>query len=312
MSEEPLVSIIIPTFNRAHLIGETLDSVSAQTYQNWECIVVDDGSTDDTDAVMKGYCDKDSRFKYYHRPEEHLPGGNGARNYGFKMSQGEYIQWFDSDDLMTENHIQVKYDLIKSGEYDFGLSRTRFFNYPNGENYKNDKFYAFDQYEINVDNYLLQKINWLTPDLIVKKDIIIDICFDENLKCAQEYNFHSKLLCLTSKTVYSKEYISLRRYDNTSISESVRKKSHCKLVSHWKTFIQTKHKSSLSSKNKMINDIYKTVISIDNIPSEISTFQLVENILKYGKNKIFKIIYLPIFSFTNRFHFLRKLALNEK
>jgi glycosyltransferase involved in cell wall biosynthesis len=105
-----LVSIIIPTYNRAYLLGETLDSVSQQTYHNWECIIVDDGSTDNTDEVVGEYVKKDSRFKYYHRPKEHLPGGNGARNYGFKISRGEYIQWFDSDDLMLPDKItkQVK------------------------------------------------------------------------------------------------------------------------------------------------------------------------------------------------------------
>ena len=108
MKNEPLVSVIIPTYNRAHLIGETLDSVLAQTYQNWECIIVDDGSTDNSDEVIGEYVNKDSRFKYYHRPEEHLPGGNGARNYGFKMSQGKYIQWFDSDDLMVAEKLELK------------------------------------------------------------------------------------------------------------------------------------------------------------------------------------------------------------
>ena len=60
--QPPLVSIIIPTYNRAHLIGETLDSVLVQTYTHWECIVVDDGSTDGTDALLATYCKKDSRF----------------------------------------------------------------------------------------------------------------------------------------------------------------------------------------------------------------------------------------------------------
>src|SRR5690606_927984 len=106
--KQPLVSIIIPTFNRAHLIGETLDSVLSQTYTNWECIVVDDGSTDSTDALLASYCEKDARIQYHHRPKEHLSGGNGARNYGFKLSKGEYIQWFDSDDLMLNSKIEIK------------------------------------------------------------------------------------------------------------------------------------------------------------------------------------------------------------
>jgi glycosyltransferase involved in cell wall biosynthesis len=109
---QPLVSIIIPTYNRAHLIGETLDSVLAQTYTNWECIVVDDGSTDHTSEVLKIYCDKEARIKYFHRPDTHKPGGNGARNYGFEVSKGGYVNWLDSDDVFGPTKIACQLELI--------------------------------------------------------------------------------------------------------------------------------------------------------------------------------------------------------
>lgn len=101
-----LVSIIIPTYNRAHLIGETLNSVLAQTYENWECIVVDDGSIDNTDAIMEHYKFIDSRFRYYHRPIDRLPGGNASRNYGYELSKGEFIQWLDSDDILHPKKLE--------------------------------------------------------------------------------------------------------------------------------------------------------------------------------------------------------------
>src|SRR5690606_34735075 len=104
----PLVSIIIPTYTRAHLIGETLDSVLAQTYTHWECIVVDDGSADGTDTLMKSYCDKDARFQYHHRPADRLPGGNAARNYGFEVSKGEYVMFLDSDDLYIKTALKER------------------------------------------------------------------------------------------------------------------------------------------------------------------------------------------------------------
>lgn len=103
----PLVSVIIPTYDRAHIIGETLDSIIAQTYQNWECIVVDDGSTDGTDKVMAAYIAKDNRIQYHHRPKDRLSGGNEARNYGFELSKGKYINWFDSDDLMHPEKLEM-------------------------------------------------------------------------------------------------------------------------------------------------------------------------------------------------------------
>ncbi|MFD1014616.1 glycosyltransferase family 2 protein [Winogradskyella rapida] len=115
MSTTPLVSIIIPTYNRAHLIGETLDSVLSQTYTNWECIVVDDGSTDGTAALMATYLEKDSRFQYHNRPDTYLPGGNGARNYGFEVSKGKYVQWFDDDDVMLFNFLKVKLFAFSEG-----------------------------------------------------------------------------------------------------------------------------------------------------------------------------------------------------
>ncbi len=98
----PLVSIIIPTFNRAHLIGETLDSVLAQTYENWECIIVDDGSTDNTAEVVNGYIQKDSRFQFYHRPIEKINGASSCRNFGLSLSKGVFVIFLDSDDLLLE------------------------------------------------------------------------------------------------------------------------------------------------------------------------------------------------------------------
>src|SRR5690606_36556858 len=108
MPNQPLVSIIIPTFNRAHLIGETLDSVLAQTYQNWECIVVDDGSTDKTEATVGAYLKRDARFRLFKRPDHKPKGANACRNYGFEKSKGEYVQWFDSDDLMHPEKLTIK------------------------------------------------------------------------------------------------------------------------------------------------------------------------------------------------------------
>ena len=99
----PLVSIVIPTYNRAHLIHETLDSVLAQAYINWECIIVDDGSTDNTEEVVKNFVVKDARFQYHKRPIDRKKGANASRNFGFELSKGEYVMFLDADDLVSEN-----------------------------------------------------------------------------------------------------------------------------------------------------------------------------------------------------------------
>ncbi|MEP5340347.1 MAG: glycosyltransferase family 2 protein [Algibacter sp.] len=97
----PKVSIIIPAYNRATIITQTLDSLLQQTYSNWECIVVDDGSTDDTVFVINTYKKKDHRFNHFLRPKEKLKGPSSCRNYGLEKANGDYIVFLDSDDLLA-------------------------------------------------------------------------------------------------------------------------------------------------------------------------------------------------------------------
>lgn len=213
-TDTPLVSIIIPTYNRAHLIGETLDSVLAQTYQNWECIVVDDGSSDATANVMEGYIAKDTRFKYYHRPSEHLPGGNGARNYGLKRAEGDYIIFFDSDDLMTADHLEVKMNAIKNTNFDYVITKTKFFESLDPwieERYKGIKE------QFSVKNFILQEISWLTPDCCIKTTIAKSINFNEVIHSGQEFNYFSKLVLKSVNAIFIENYVTLRRVHETSI-----------------------------------------------------------------------------------------------
>jgi glycosyltransferase involved in cell wall biosynthesis len=92
-TDDPLVSVVIPTYNRASLIAESLDSVFAQTYPRLEVIVIDDGSTDGTENAVAPYLD---RIIYVRQKNQGLAG---ARNAGFAKASGEYIAWLDSDDL---------------------------------------------------------------------------------------------------------------------------------------------------------------------------------------------------------------------
>ena len=90
----PVVSVIIPTYNRAHLIGRAIRSVLDQTYQDWELIVVDDASTDDIPGIVKGFTD--GRVKYIRHDEN--KGAAAARNTGIQAARGAYIAFLDSDD----------------------------------------------------------------------------------------------------------------------------------------------------------------------------------------------------------------------
>ena len=114
MTKQPLVSIIIPTYNRAYLIGETLDSILAQTYQNWECIVVDDGSSDATEEGVLEFVANNDRFRFYKRTDAYSKGGNGARNMGLALSRSEKIMFLDSDDLISNDCLENRISLVKA------------------------------------------------------------------------------------------------------------------------------------------------------------------------------------------------------
>jgi glycosyltransferase involved in cell wall biosynthesis len=110
------VSIIVPCYNQAQYIDECLQSVLDQTYENWECIIVNDGSPDNTDEVVKKWITKDSRFKYY---SQENAGVSSARNLGVSKSIGEYILPLDGDDKISIHYISsaieafIKDDLLK-------------------------------------------------------------------------------------------------------------------------------------------------------------------------------------------------------
>lgn len=106
-----MLSIIIPTYNRAHLISETLESIQAQTYKNWECLVVDDFSTDNTEEFINQYSLKDNRIKYL--KNERKKGAQGARNTGILKSKGEYISFFDSDDTMFPERFEKQLSFLQ-------------------------------------------------------------------------------------------------------------------------------------------------------------------------------------------------------
>ena len=104
---KPLVSVIVPTHNRGNFIRDTIESVLSQTYQNWELIIIDDGSTDNTQDIVKNFSSK--KIKYIHL--NHV-GRSSARNHGLKLSKGEFIAYLDSDDVFLPTKLEKQVCLM--------------------------------------------------------------------------------------------------------------------------------------------------------------------------------------------------------
>src|SRR5579863_2245628 len=100
---EKLVSVIIPVFNGAGFIAESIESVRRQTHSRFECIIIDDGSTDNTAAVIQKWIAGDWRFSYFYQPNKGL---SAARNSGLVRATGEFIQFLDADDILLPSKLE--------------------------------------------------------------------------------------------------------------------------------------------------------------------------------------------------------------
>ena len=102
-------SVIIPVYNRSHLLGETIDTVLAQTYPDFEILIVDDGSTENIKEVLDKKYQGESRLKYFYKQNEER---GAARNYGLKQAVGDFAVFFDSDDLMKPHYLETLNKII--------------------------------------------------------------------------------------------------------------------------------------------------------------------------------------------------------
>jgi len=124
MKFTPLISVVIPAYNAGQFLDETLESVLSQTYENWECIIVNDGSTDNTESVVKKWCEKDSRFRLTNKENGGL---SSARNWGIKESKAEYIAFLDADDILTSDSLEVRINVLIEQNVDLVATKLQHF-----------------------------------------------------------------------------------------------------------------------------------------------------------------------------------------
>lgn len=117
---EPLVSIVMPCYNSELYIKEAIDSVINQTYKNWELLIVDDISTDNTCDIVKSYCSLDKRVKYFKL--ERKGGASIARNFAIKKAAGRFIAFLDADDIWLERKLDNQVNFMLENDYAFSYT----------------------------------------------------------------------------------------------------------------------------------------------------------------------------------------------
>lgn len=251
-----LISIIIPTYNRAGLIGETLESIIAQSYSHWECIIIDDRSTDETETLISEFINKDKRIKFFKRPQNRKKGPNSCRNYGYEKSRGEYIYWFDSDDILLKNALETR---IKNfdNDTDAVTSKADFFDSETHEILSTNKIISNNV----VEDYFVGNITYYVSGPIWRRSFLekrLEL-FDENISYLDDWDFNLRMIYDHSNIKILD--ISLFRY--RSHPNSLSKEVHLLNISELKSeyFARNKHLQLLSQRNIKSDKIRNFVLS---------------------------------------------------
>ena len=192
MTATPAVSVITPTRNRARLLRETLDSVAAQTLANWEHIVVDDGSDDETSTMMAARIAADPRVSYVIR-QSPTAGANVCRNIGIKAARAPLLVLLDSDDLLEPDCLERRVRLMqRNPELDFATFQGGVFVERPG-----DRGRVMDDQLIGDDlcRFLFFEAPWQTTGPIWRRDSLLELgLFDEALLSWQDIELHVRAI----------------------------------------------------------------------------------------------------------------------
>jgi glycosyltransferase involved in cell wall biosynthesis len=181
----PLVSIIIPTYLRSTLIIKTLKSVINQSYVNWECIIIDDGSDEETINKILDFINSEPRIFFFKRSFNSKKGPSTCRNEGVKKAKGKYLQFFDDDDVMYPDLLKEKVNLMEEKKIDVLVSPLDFFS-------KETKgvIHTNNVFSNNIiESYVLGDISWYVSGPMWLKSFVKEP-FDECVQTLDDWDFN--------------------------------------------------------------------------------------------------------------------------
>ena len=189
------VSIIMATYNRADFIIETLESIKKQVFTDWECLIIDDGGTDNTADVIAPVLKLDSRFRYLKRPTKYIKGLPGCRNYGLDLAKGDYIIFFDDDDIVHPQNLELSVLELSRNEVSFcRYIRAVFYD---TFDYKFDYSKDYNSFFIDkrdVFSLLNQDLPFNSCAVLWKKECFEENRYTEHLLHAEEWELYSRIL----------------------------------------------------------------------------------------------------------------------
>lgn len=225
---DKLVTVITPLYNAQNYIAQTIESVLAQTYGNWEMIIIDNCSTDESRNIVKSFAD--NRIKLIEL--EYNSGGPARpRNIGIENAKGAYIAFLDSDDIWVAEKLKIQVDTIENGNYDIVHTYANTIDIEskitgiadNQRIYKLCKYFMSDKSIIYLANYV--NIN----SVLMKKDIVIKFREDKNMIAIEDWMYWIENILADKKVYLIKQYLLNYRVNINSISSRSSDKSFRKV-----------------------------------------------------------------------------------
>ena len=216
-----LISIIIPIYNVENYLRQCLDSIMSQTHQNFECLLINDGSPDNSADICREYVEKDSRFKYF---EKENGGVSSARNLGIECSRGEYITFIDSDDWVDSDYLEVLYNALIDENADISVSTYKRFHMADNcwyfhsfqRGYEKRVFTNQELIDEFIDLYTFDHSYCFVCGKLVRKYLLDNIAFNEMTTLGGDMEFWLKLYLISNKIVYVNRDSYVYRVDNVN------------------------------------------------------------------------------------------------
>ncbi|WP_264548106.1 glycosyltransferase family 2 protein [Flavobacterium sp. N2820] len=317
-----MISIIIPVFNRATTLEETLNSILSQSYIKWECILVDDGSTDTSLLLIDSYCENDKRFRVFKRPENRIKGPSTCRNIGIENANGDYVIFLDSDDLLATFCLEQRISAFQEyKDADFLVFDMLIFS---------DKAPLVLQHELItrkeedwLSNFIQLRGSWQTTAPIYKINFVKKIDgFSDQIMIFEDFEIAIKALLNSSNYFVFKNIDYYYRNDDDYFKKHIDLAYEKKVVNAFVSFLSIVHDNIVASSNsnlrkKLKNNINLAYVAIFNryIIKNVEVFKnsngkMITFLYKNNYISIFKLVkYLFVQHFLFKFYKIKGFGL---
>lgn len=214
MDNQPLISVIVPCYNQAQYLDECLQSVLHQTYQNWECIIVNDGSPDNTEEIAQKWIEEDSRFRYLKKENGGL---SSARNAGIEASTGQWIQFLDCDDKIASSKFEKAQPYFDHN--DVIISNYQLFD---DTGYQED-YCNFMGEKLSYENLVLRwDVNFSIPiHCAIFRKSLIKKKFNESLKAKEDWFFWLDYFIQEPSYIITDERLAYYRLSQKTMTQNI-------------------------------------------------------------------------------------------